>query len=85
MKKKDTQTQITSAISGSIINLVGLFYVHDSDLLVIGKEEDDEVSITHKLQQNISLWKKALFTSGGALKAEKCNWTLISFTWMKGR
>ena len=51
MNKKDAQTQITSAILGSITSLVGLLYVDDSDLLVIGKEKDDAISITHKLQR----------------------------------
>ncbi len=74
-----------ASCSRSVFNFVGFGFVDDVDLITA----DNMTSIPHteilsQMQTNLDLWEQGLRTSGGALSADKSQWTFIDFSWKNG-
>ena len=54
-------------------------FADDTDLIVIGTEDDTKESVFYKQQQAMSCWGKTFEITGGALKPSKCYWYLVNF------
>ena len=63
---------------------MGFVFVDDTDLIVIGDEEDTADEVCNKQQQGMLCWEKILEITGGALKPSKCYWYLVDFIWKQG-
>ena len=53
---------------------MGFVFVDDTDLIVIGNENDTKETVCRKQQQGMECWELTLEVTGGALKAAKCYW-----------
>jgi hypothetical protein len=58
-------------------------YVDDTDLILIGEQNDTTEDIKQKAQSLITKWCSSLWISGGCLRPEKCWWYMIKFIWNK--
>ena len=80
LQRKGTASAFTSAISAMPTIVAALCYVDDTDLLQ--RAQSNTETITHtiqSLQSNVDIWAQGLMATGGALKPEKCWWSLIDF------
>ena len=76
---------LTAPFSKEILELEGFGFVDDTDILQTGLNFEDYREITGKLQAALELWEKCTEISGGCLVPDKSWWTIIDFTWEKGR
>ena len=74
---------IISAILLATITMSAIMYVDDTDLLVIGDDDDTTPTLTYKAQMMVKKWCSALWISGGCLRPKKCWWYLIRFVWKR--
>ena len=73
------------AITGLQVQFVSFLFVDDRDLFVMACYlEESSDSITAHTQEGSLTWHGALDVSGGALKQEKCYWSLVDFRWING-
>ena len=76
---------LTAPFSKDINKIEGFGFVDDTDILQTGLNYEDYMDISDKLQAAVELWQKCTEVSGGCLVPAKSWWTLIDFTWDKGR
>ena len=74
-------TTLVTAISGLFLSFLGFLFVDDTDIIVLGQDDDTAVSVRAKLQRMVTHWNGILKVTGGALKQEKCYWYLADFVW----
>ena len=84
LKYKNTSSQVVSALSKEVLELIGFVYVDDTDLIYMGKNYDKSRSLLDKLMMLVEGWKKNLWISGGTLRPEKCYWYAVKYEWVKG-
>jgi hypothetical protein len=78
--------QIISALSRSILQVVGFLFVDDTDLMTVATTKcESPEQVTTRMQSAVNAWHGGLRASGGALKPEKCSWCLVSFGWHQGK
>ena len=56
---------------------MGFIFVDDTDLIIIGKEEETVNNVIKRQQEATSQWEKLLDITGRALKPSKCYWYLV--------
>jgi len=61
------------------MQLTGMIYVDDCDLLVFSQDSNATDTAIQALQKNILLWQEGLQVTGGALSLKKCSWGLLSY------
>jgi hypothetical protein len=83
MIKKDRTATFKAPMSRQTLNIAGLAYVDDTDLVSSGVGKTEKQIVTH-LRKMARLWHSSLIVSGGSLRPEKCYWYFLRFTWKKG-
>ena len=84
MKENGHTSQFVTTYSGVTLTLMGFLFVDDTDLIVLGEEDESADTVLTRLQNAITFWNGVLNTSGGALRPEKCYWYFFSFKWVNG-
>ena len=84
MKEQGHVSTVTSPLSGITLIFIGFLFVDDTDLVVLGKDNENEVQVHNRLQSAINFWNGFLRVSGGSLKPEKCYWYFTRFRWNDG-
>jgi hypothetical protein len=75
-----------AAISRAAIDLVGIQFVDDCDLVHSGHSNNTPVAtIAEEMQQALDSWDGLLRATGGALEKEKSYWYLIDYERRKGK
>ena len=85
LKKNGYGAVLTTPFSKEILKIEGIGFVDDTDILQTGLAYDDYMDIAEKLQAAVALWEKCTELSGGCLVPSKSWWTIVDFTWNKGR
>ena len=67
---------ITTPITRESTTQAGVWFVDDTNLWAGLEESDDVESAVYKAQQGVTHWGRLLIATGGALKPEKCKWTV---------
>ena len=76
---------IYSAISLTVLSLIVIIYVDDSDFLIAARYPNDEPSkIVQRTQQAADIWQQSVHQTGGAIRPHKCRWALVAFKWKNG-
>jgi hypothetical protein len=80
-------SQIRAAYTAVSVALAGFLLVNDTDLIAFPDSTDETLEIMlERMQHAISAWHGGLHAStGGALKPEKCSWSLAAFVWSNGK
>ena len=81
MSEFEIQSKCIAAISGIYLIFSVIMYVDDSDLLLLGDEDDEYDDILRKTQALANKWSNKLWSLGSALRPEKCFWFPILFEW----
>jgi hypothetical protein len=81
-----TGHKVRSAVSLTILSILAVMYVDDTDILISATSYDEPLeSIVARAKNASKHWRRAVAQTGGALRPEKCRWYLISFIWKSGR
>ena len=75
---------ILTPISLVIAFLTVIMYVDDSTIFILGQTNELPHAVIGRSQQYIYAWCKYLWVTGGALRPEKCWYTLVNFQWVDG-
>jgi hypothetical protein len=79
-------TRLRAAMTATTVVFAGFLFVDDTDLIAFSESKDDSFpQVTARLQQAVQAWHGGLRASGGALKPEKCSWSIADFTWSEGK
>jgi hypothetical protein len=63
---------------------LAILYVNNTDLLHINFNKDETVNDAHiAIQNSVKSWGNLLIATGGALKPEKCFYSILSFEWVR--
>ena len=76
---------LTSAITRSVLNVIGFAFVDDLDLVKIGINSITMNEIKNNMQKMINEWQKLLKVTGGTLVPGKSWFTPVNFIWKNGR
>ena len=68
MHKRGHAMSITYPITREQLEFIGFLFVDDTDLIVIGEENDSAEQVCAKQQRSVTSWEQALRFTGGALK-----------------
>ena len=74
MHKRGHAMSITYPITREQLECIGFLFVDDTDLIVIGEENDSVEQVCAKQQRSVTSWEQALRFTGGSLKPSKCYW-----------
>ena len=85
LKKHGFGAVLTTPFSKDILKIEGFGFVDDTDILQTGLNWEDYIDITDKLQAAVDLWEKCTELSGSCMVPAKSWWTLVDFTWTKGK
>jgi hypothetical protein len=79
-------SQIRVAYMAVSVALAGFLFVNDTDLIAFLDSTDETLEIMLECMQHaVSAWHGGLHATGGALKPEKCSWSLAAFVWSNGK
>jgi hypothetical protein len=68
------------------VALAGFLFVDDTDLIAFPDSTDKTLEIMlERMQHAVSAWHGGLRATGGALKPEKCSWSLVAFVWSNSK
>ena len=79
MHKQGHIMSLKYPITHEFLKCMGFLFVDDTDLIVIGNEEESGVQVCQRQQNEVASWESALKFTGGALKATKCYWYFVDF------
>ena len=85
LKLHGRTSSLLGALSGCIVDVLGLMFVDDSDLVQFGRPGQSSLAVAEELDRTVQLWQKGLEVSGGTLRPEKCYWYLLSYVWTDGK
>ena len=85
LRLKERGSRIWSALSGIAIEILGLLFVDDSDLVHFAAEHEAQDAVAEDLNTTVQCWQQGLAISGGTLRPEKCYWYLLGYEWVNGR
>ena len=78
MKEMQYQATFLAPITKKRIMLSLIAFVDDTELFLT-KSNDNLNELVNKANQVIQTWKELLNVTGGAMRPEKCAWTLMRF------
>jgi len=78
LKDSGYNATFISAISLDVIKLALIAFVDDSELFLT-VPSNDESELIQLADRTLNTWREALQVTGGAMRAKKCGWTLISY------
>ena len=76
--------EILTPISLLLTTLTVIMYVDDSTLFILGQQNETSHSTLATAQKYLDDWCSYLWVTGGALRPEKCWYTLVDFYWEDG-
>jgi len=77
---------LRNALSGVALTFVGFLFVDDTDLIRFGETPDTPpMTVVAQMQAGALMWHGGLRATGGALKPEKCSWSLLAYRWYQGK
>jgi hypothetical protein len=86
MHKLGLVTRLRTAMTAATVVLAGFLFVDDTDLIALSEsKEETTTQVMERIQHAVQTWHGGLQASGGALKPEKCSWSLADFKWVKGK
>ena len=82
MRANGHEVNIASAITGTILCYVGLWFVDDGDIPTFATHpEEDAVSVAKRHQSAVTCWSDSLQVTGGSLKPGKSFWYPMYWGW----
>ena len=72
MHKQGHAMSLKYPLTEEHLDCMGFLFVDDTDLIIIGKENETRDQVCNRQQQSVLSWEKSLTFTGGALKAPKC-------------
>ena len=84
LKIKGRVSSILSCLSGAVVEILGLMFVDDSDLVHFASEQETPDQIADELNTTVQHWQTGLNISGGTLRPNKCYWYLLAYEWIDG-
>jgi hypothetical protein len=86
MHKLNLISQLRAAMMAIAVSFAGFLFVDNTDLIAFSEAADaDTAFIIARLQTAAIIWHGGLRASSGALKPEKCSWSLADFKWVRGQ
>jgi len=83
-KRKGHGAHLVASISDKKGHIAGCLFVDDDDKIHLKMNAvETKLQAFEGLQQSIINWGKLLIATGGALKPDKCSYSLVSFRWKK--
>ena len=78
--KKGHGATIRCPISSLVASISAILYVDNTDLLHINLDRDETAAEAHAaIQDSMTSWGELLIATGGALKPEKCFYSVMWF------
>ena len=74
-------TKFKAPITNKVLEIFGVAYVDDADLLAASDGRNDPVHTLATMRDTINCWEGVANTTGGVIKAEKSWWYLIHYEW----
>ena len=75
-------TSFQHALSECTLNIIGLIYINDTDLVEIAHTPQEMMAIVGPhMQDKTSCWNGGMRVTGGVQKIDKCSWTPVEFVW----
>jgi hypothetical protein len=82
--KKGHGAKFRCPITNLLAHILAILYVDDTYLLNINFDHDKSIKDAHAaIQNSVNSWENLLIATGGALKLEKCFYSIISFEWVR--
>ena len=75
---------IVTPISLLVTTITVIMYVDDSSIFILGRSNEYPTTIITRAQKYLDEWCNYLWVTGGALRPEKCWYTLVDFRWEDG-
>ena len=76
-------TRIRSPISRVLLDIMGVLYVADTDLMIMDECIRYPYDLWKESQEACMAWGKLLIATGGTLKPEKCFYYLLDYEWQE--
>lgn len=77
---------IHSSISLQLLTFIAIMYVDDTDILLADTTGYDTLDVVFKRAQRAAhIWQQTVHDSGGAMRPEKCYWSVVDFRFVAGR
>ncbi len=84
-RKKGHGSTFRCPITRCSANILVIIHVDDTDLLHINFNKDKTAEEAHAaIQSSVNSWGNLLIATGGALKPEKCFYSILLFEWVSG-
>ena len=81
-----TGVHVRSSISLQLLTFIAIMYVDDTDIMLTDITGFDTVEdVFLRAQKAAKIWQQAVKDSGGAVRPEKCYWSIIDFKFTAGR
>jgi hypothetical protein len=79
-------TCLRAAMTATTVVFAGFLFVDDTDLIAFSESKGKSFpQVMARLQAAVCAWHGGLRASGGALKPDKCSWSIEDFTWTDGK
>jgi hypothetical protein len=73
-------------MSAAGVVFAGFLFVDDTDLIALAASPNEQAAhVVARIQEAVHTWHGGLRASGGALKLEKCSWSLADYSWTAGQ
>lgn len=77
---------LQTAMTLQLLHYIALMYVDDTDILLTALNDDETIDdVMIRAKKAVKVWNHAVIVSGGAMRADKCYWSAVDFTWTSGR
>ena len=74
-------TRTVSPVSRVVLDLVGVIYVNDTNLMLIDAALGDPLVLWEQCQHMSTAWGRLFILTGGALKSMKCFHYMVDYEW----
>lgn len=73
---------VQAAITLQFLAFIAIMYVDDTDIILVATQQNETFQDVYtRALHAIKVWQEAIRISGGALRPNKCYWTVIDFRW----
>ena len=81
LKQRGFGTKVTSPVSHVLLDIMGVIYVDDTDLMIMRAGLRNLGELWQECQDATTAWGELLISTGGALKPPKSFYYLIDYEW----
>lgn len=85
LRNKGYGAKLLSPIRKEFFHLCGLTFVDDTDTIQTEKHGTTSEELLVKAQEEMNLWESLISTTGGAIKGDKSDFTVINWKWSQGK